>query len=377
MSALYLHIPFCRRLCGYCDFFKSVKHDRMAELFAAMMVELESERVMLSSNKLRTIYFGGGTPSLMSADQVTQFMERIAALYDVSGVEEVTFEANPDDITPEYLRALRSVGINRLSLGVQSFDDATLRFMNRRHDAAQAVQAIQWAREAGFGNIAIDLIFGVSGFGGDVLKRSLEQAIALNVEHIAAYHLTIEPGTEFARRVSRGDFAPVAESVSEEEYELVRRMLSEEGGFDHYEISNYAKDGHRSLHNSSYWSGSEYLGIGAGAHSFFAKNNIRRWACDSIDEYLCGERYGSENLTLDDRRNEVIMTSLRRKEGINILNFGEVFGVEQQHKLLADAGCALECGDLLLESIDGVDWLRIPSERFLRSDMVIEQLFNI
>ncbi len=185
MSALYLHIPFCRRLCGYCDFFKSVKHERMADVFLAMEEELASERGFLSSRKLRTIYFGGGTPSLMSVEQVERFMGRIKELYDTSEVEEVTFEANPDDLSLDYLKALRNSGVNRLSIGVQSFDDATLKFMNRRHDAAQAVEVVGLAREAGFDNIAIDLIFGVSGFGGDILRSSLEQTIALDVEHIA------------------------------------------------------------------------------------------------------------------------------------------------------------------------------------------------
>ncbi len=379
MSALYLHIPFCRRLCGYCDFFKSVKHDKVGDVVAAMMAELESERSLLSSRKLRTIYFGGGTPSTLCSEDVAAFMERIAQLYDLSAIEEVTFEANPDDISVDYLQALQDAGVNRLSLGVQSFDDATLRFMNRRHDALQAVNAIEMARKVGFDNIAIDLIFGIGKFETNVLQQSLEKAIALDVEHIAAYHLTIEPGTAFSRMVERGEFAPVSEEQSEAEYELVRETLTQSGGFDHYEISNYAKRGRRSQHNSSYWQGSEYLGIGAGAHSFFAAKNIRRWSCNSIEDYLqgAGKRYESEILTEEDRRNEVVMTSLRCVEGVNILRFGEVFGVEQQHKLLDDASRSLTCGDLLLESVDGVDWLRIPTERFLRSDMVIEQLFNI
>lgn len=373
MSSIYLHIPFCRRLCGYCDFFKSVKCDQMGEVVDQMMVELEQQREFLSQRNLSTIYFGGGTPSLLEPRQVAAFLDRIASLYDASGMEEITLEANPDDLSLEYLRELRAVGVNRLSVGVQSFDDATLKFMNRRHNAAQAHRAIADARSVGFDNIAIDLMFGVDGFGGEPLRRSIAEAVALEVEHIAAYHLTIEPGTLFARRVDRGEFAPVSEEVSEREFEMVHDGLVR-AGYEHYEISNYALPDMRSRHNSAYWSGAEYLGIGPGAHSF--GGGVRRWACESLDGYLSlegDERYESERLTKEERRNEIVMTSLRRCEGLNLSLFEVEYGEAELQRLLLDGAKSLNCGDLVVA--DG--WLWIPAERFLRSDLVIEQLFRL
>ncbi len=373
MSSLYLHIPFCRRLCGYCDFFKSIKSEKMGEVVDMMMVELEQQRDFLSDQQLSTIYFGGGTPSLLAPTQVAAFLSRIDSIYNTSGVCEITLEANPDDLTRDYLRELRATGVNRLSIGVQSFDDDLLKFMNRRHSAEQAIRAIDDARAVGFDNIAIDLIFGVDGFGGEILKRSIDKAIALDIEHIAAYHLTIEPGTLFARRVARGEFAAVAEEVSECEFDLVHEEFVK-AGYEHYEISNYARRGARSKHNSAYWSGAEYLGIGPGAHSF--ARGVRRWACDSIEGYLSLEgewRYESERLSREERRNEVVMTSLRCCEGLDIKNFELEYGVEELDRLLSDGANSLMVGDLILE--DGR--LYIPAVRFLRSDLVIEQLFRV
>lgn len=371
MASIYLHIPFCRRLCGYCDFFKSVHTDRMGEVIDTMIGELWEQRDFMSTRQLSTIYFGGGTPSLLAPNQVIRFMDRIAEIYDTSAVHEVTFEANPDDLSKEYLVALRSAGINRLSIGIQSFNDEALKFMNRRHDAAQAIRSIELAREAGFDNIAIDLIFGIDGFGGSILEDSINRAIELDVEHIAAYHLTIEKGTLFGRRLSRGELLEVSEECSEREYEMVHESLTK-GGYEHYEISNYARKGYRSRHNSSYWRGEEYLGIGPGAHSF--SGYTRRWGCEDIDRYISNEsggRYESEELNKTDRRNETIMTSLRCCEGLDLENFEQIFGTKERERLINDAEKSLKSGDLIVED----KALKIPTTRLLRSDSVIERLF--
>ncbi len=370
MASIYLHIPFCRRLCGYCDFFKSVRMERLDDVVEAMMGELESERDFLSTRKLSTIYFGGGTPSLLEVGRVEAFMDRIASIYDVSGVEEVTLEANPDDLTLEYLRGLRDVGINRLSIGVQSFDDGALKFMNRRHTSAEAVAAIERARRVGFESVAIDLIFGVDGFGGGVLRGSVERAVELEVEHVAAYHLTIEEGTLFSRRVARGEMSIVDEAVSEREFEVVRDVLLR-GGYEHYEVSNYAREGRRSRHNSSYWRGEEYLGVGAGAHSFSGMR--RRWCRDSIEDYLAGgeRRYEGERLTREERMNEIVMTSLRCCEGLDLVGFERMFGEKEVERVLESAKKSIEVGDLVAEC----ETLRIPTNKFLRSDYLISLLF--
>ncbi len=336
----------------------------------AMMVELDEERDFLRDKTLDTIYFGGGTPSLLSQKQVRDFLLRISQLYDTSKVREVTLEANPDDLSAEYLEAIRGFGVGRLSIGVQSFDDDELRFMNRRHSAQQATDVVRWARAAGFDNIAIDLIFGVSGFGAQTLERSIDMAIELDVEHIAAYHLTIEPNTLFGRRVERGELREVSEDVTDLEYALLHDKLTT-AGYEHYEISNYAKPGRRSCHNSSYWRGVEYLGIGAGAHSF--NGEVRRWAKDSIEGYLKGgaERYETEVLTPKDRHNEMIMTSLRCAEGIDLTLFVKNFGVDALKELKDRAQRYIERGEL----IELGDRVLIPPQHFMISDMIIESLF--
>ncbi len=336
------------------------------------MEEIEEQRDFLSDKHLRTIYFGGGTPSLLSAEQVARFLERISSVYDVSGVEEVTLEANPDDLSEEFLCAIRRVGVNRLSIGIQSFDDAELKFMNRRHTATQAAEAVRRAREAGFDNIAIDLIFGVSGFDEEILRHSVQSAIDLGVEHIAAYHLTIEPNTLFDRRVQRGEFSRVEESVSENEYNLIHTMLTQ-AGYEHYEISNYSKPQRRSRHNSSYWRGVEYLGIGAGAHSY--NGDVRRWGVNSLDRYLAGgeERYESEVLSVQDKRNEMVMTRLRCAEGLGVEEFGRVFGEHSLERLKAQAERWILSGEMELRE----GRLMIIPMFYMVSDMIIESMFEI
>ncbi len=370
MSAIYIHIPFCKRLCGYCDFFKSVKTQQIDASLEAMREEIVSQRNFLSDHNIETIYFGGGTPSLISVQAVGEFIDLISQHYDVGGLKEVTLEANPDDITLEYLEGLRCVGVNRLSIGVQSFDDDELRFMNRRHSSQQAIEAVRMAQSVGFDNITIDLIFGVDGFGIETLNRSIDIALSLGVQHISAYHLTIEDGTQFARKVSKGEFAIVAEQVSEEEYSLLEQRLSE-AGFEHYEVSNYALEGRRSLHNSSYWQGVEYLGIGAGAHSY--NGEVRRMNIESIEGYLSGEdgRYQTEVLSQIDRYNEFVMTSLRCCEGIDINVMRSKFPYWLYLYIIEVGKSWIERGILCHNE----DYLYIPTRYFLLSDAVIESLF--
>ena len=244
MAGLYFHIPFCKRVCAYCDFYKSVDLRCMDPLLESMHRELDARREYLGGEPVRTRYFGGGTPSLCAPEAIAGLLDHAATLFDCTAAEETTLEANPDDLTPAYLAALRRAGVNRLSVGIQSFDDACLKLMNRRHNAAQAVEAVRSAQREGYENITVDLIFGVPGFGNDTLRRSLDSALALGVQHISAYHLTVEPGTAFGRRAARGQFAPVDEATSETEYALVHETLTG-AGFEHYEVSNFALPGFR------------------------------------------------------------------------------------------------------------------------------------
>ena len=217
MAGLYFHIPFCKRICAYCDFYKSARLEQMDGVTAAMHRELDERQDYLRGEAVTTRYFGGGTPSLYAPAALKGLLDHAALLFDCSGTTETTLEANPDDLTENYLDGLREAGIDRLSIGIQSFDDGCLKLMNRRHTAAQAIGAVRAAQRAGFGNITADLIFGIPGFGGDSLKRSLDGMLSLGVQHISAYHLTIEPDTAFGRRAARGEFRAVDEEVSEEE----------------------------------------------------------------------------------------------------------------------------------------------------------------
>ncbi|MBE6197000.1 MAG: radical SAM family heme chaperone HemW [Rikenellaceae bacterium] len=371
MAGVYLHIPFCKRLCAYCDFYKSVRLALIDEVVFAMHRELLERRDYLHDRKIETLYFGGGTPSLVSVEQLAGLKRRVEELFDCSSLDEVTLEANPDDLNPAYLAGLREAGFNRLSIGIQSFDDEELRWMNRRHTARQAEEVVREARDAGFSNLTIDLIFGVPGFGEELLRRSLDRALALDVEHISAYHLTIEPDTALGRREARGELHAVEETVSEREYALVHETLTA-AGYEHYEISNYARPGFRARHNSAYWRGSEYLGIGPAAHSF--DGSSRCWSLDTVESYISAEpfRFECEELSARDRLNEYLMTRLRTAEGISYGVIAERFGAASAERIRREAAQPLSRG-LLSSTPEGV---KIPAEHFLLSDHLIGMLFE-
>jgi len=374
MSGIYFHIPFCKRLCGYCDFRRSVLLRHIPQTVARMHDELDSQSGFLGDRRIRTVYFGGGTPSLLDPATLGGFIEHAERLFDCRDVEEITVELNPDDVTPEYVGRLRSTPINRVSIGVQSFDDGELRFMGRRHSAAQAERAVKLLQDAGFDNVSIDLIFGVDGFGDEVLSRSLDKTLSLGVQHVSAYHLTIEPDTRFGRMLSAGTLKQVAEERSEREFLAVHNALTS-AGFEHYEVSNYALEGFRSRHNSAYWTGDEYLGIGAGAHSY--AGGVRRWCDQSADEYAAGIVYGGERLSQRDRLNEYVMTSLRRIEGMSLRHVADGFGSGEAARIEADAAGFVESGLLVRTTSGGDDRLMIPPEKFLLSDAVISTFFEL
>lgn len=369
MAGLYFHIPFCKRICAYCDFYKSADLRRMDDVVQAMHRELDDRRAYLGGDGVQTRYFGGGTPSLCTPGTVKGLLTHAAQLFDCSGAAETTLEANPDDLTDAYLAGLREAGIDRLSIGVQSFDDGCLKLMNRRHTASQATAAVRAAQRAGFGNITVDLIFGVPGFGGDSLKRSLDTALSLGVQHISAYHLTVEPDTAFGRRAARGEFRAVDELVSEQEFLTVHDTLCA-AGFEHYEVSNYALPGFRARHNASYWHGTKYLGIGPAAHSF--DGGERHWNPSSVDGYVEGIPAERESLSERDHYNEYVMTALRTAEGIDLAQAAARFGAKRTERMLAEAAPFLQAG--ALRRTEGR--LAVPPERFLVSDAVIEAFFE-
>lgn len=370
MASLYFHIPFCKRLCGYCDFYRSVKLKYMPDVVEVMHGELKAQQDFIGDKTIRTIYFGGGTPSLLAPSEIEGFIRQAHTLFDCSELEEVTIEVNPDDITPEYVAELCKTSVNRVSMGVQSLDDRCLQFMGRRHSAEQAVEAVKMLQDAGYDNISVDVIFGIPGFGRAELDDTLQGILAMNVQHISAYHLTIEENTRFGRMMAKGEFREIDDSSSESYFLAVHKALTA-AGFEHYEVSNYALEGCRSKHNSSYWKGVEYLGIGPGAHSF--NGAMRRWCDQTVEEYVGGVEYGSEVLTERDKVNEYVMTSLRCVEGISLAKVERDFGADERARLEREA--SKEGVDSLLVREGEV--LRIAPENMLLSDLVIEALIEL
>ena len=369
MATLYFHIPFCKRICTYCDFYKVGAIELIPHVVKVMHCELEERASYLQSRELTSIYFGGGTPSLLHPEQIEGLIDHARRLFDCTNVEEITLEANPDDLNAEYITQLQKTSINRISLGIQSFDDRVLQFMNRRHSASEARECVERLRKAGYDNISIDIIFGVAGFGDEWLRNTIEEAIKLNAEHISAYHLTVEERTRLGLLVRKGEYQPVSEEQSESDYNLVERMLCE-AGYEHYEVSNYAKPERRAKHNSAYWRGVEYLGIGAGAHSF--SGDDRRWCISTAKEYSEGDiRFESEELTTTDHLNEYIMTSLRTKEGIDLGHIETKYGTKELERILVQARGWQQRGVLTLTS----NRLFIPTKEFMLSDAIIESLF--
>ncbi len=319
MAGIYIHIPFCRKRCHYCDFFKSTDFSQKARLLEGLKRELESRVSELERDEINTIYLGGGTPSVLQIDELKDLLEIIGHNYTVSPTAEITLEANPDDLSQAKLSALRSVGFNRLSMGVQSFSESDLKMMNRRHSVLQAIQSVKWAKHAGFSNISIDLIYGLPNQSLEEWEQNVRIAVELDVQHISAYNLTYHEGTVFYDQLKKGILKELPDELSLQQFELLIRILKE-AGFEHYEISNFCKPGLYSQHNSSYWKSKKYLGIGPSAHSYDLQS--RRWNVSSISKYLNGlknnESYSeTEILTDQDRYNDYIITGLRTIWGIS------------------------------------------------------------
>ena len=319
MAGIYLHIPFCRKRCHYCDFFKSTDLSQKARLLDGLKKELESRSSELASEEINTIYLGGGTPSVLLVDELKSLLDIIFRNYRVSPEAEITMEANPDDLSQAVLTFLREIGFNRLSMGIQSFSESDLKLMNRRHGVMQAIQSVKWARNAGFKNISIDLIYGLPNQTMEEWERNVQIAVQLDVQHISAYNLTYHEGTVFYDQMKKGILKELPDELSIQQFEILISTLKD-AGFEHYEISNFCKPGFYSQHNSSYWKNKKYLGIGPSAHSFDLVS--RRWNVSSIGGYLAGIENNkpfseSEILSEQDRFNDYIITGLRTIWGIS------------------------------------------------------------
>ncbi len=332
MAGIYLHIPFCKQACAYCNFHFSTSLKLKDHLLQAMLAELEMNRGYFNGKPIETIYFGGGTPSLLSADEINRITEKIYTLFPVNQLKEVTLEANPDDLTSAYLRSLKTTPVSRFSIGVQSFHEADLLYMNRAHTAQQADYAIKAAQDAGFTNLTIDLIYGTPGLTDENWKQNLRKIKELSIPHFSSYALTVEEGTALHHSIAKKKTKPVDNEQAAAQFEMLMQA-AEDMGYEHYEISNLAKDGHYAVHNTNYWKGEPYLGIGPSAHSFDGKDT-RRWNIANNALYTKSilqdkaPSYEEEKLTPVQHINEYIMTSLRTMWGCDLQKVESEWGSE-------------------------------------------------
>lgn len=370
MSGLYIHIPFCKSRCIYCGFYSTTNDDLRQQYVDALCRELTLRKGYVDG-PWHTIYIGGGTPSQLTSHQ----LHKLFSCIDSSEAVEVTMECNPDDVTPAYAATIASLPINRVSMGAQTFDDGRLRFLHRRHNASEVSAAISNLRKEGINNISIDLMYGFPNETIEDWQMDINKAIDLGVEHLSAYSLMYEEGTPLFRLLEKGTVKEVDEELSREMFYLLSDRL-QESGYEHYEISNFARKGFRSLHNSSYWQHIPYLGIGASAHSF--DGNSRQWNISDLRQYISSVEAGTpqferETLNDDTLYDEVVMLSLRTKEGIDLSKIEQRFGY---HRLTYCQNCAKKYIEDGLLELTTDNHLRLTRAGYFVSDMVMSDLMT-
>ena len=324
MAGIYIHIPFCKSKCAYCNFFSVVSEKQRADFLEALKREAVARKDYLGEEEVRTVYFGGGTPSLLRASDIYEILDCLQKNYKIAAAE-ITLEANPDTVSKESLLEYKSIGINRLSIGIQSFFDDDLKYLSRKHDSNHALQVLDWAKEFGFQEVTLDLIYGIPTLTEEKWRKNLDIFFSTGFNHLSAYALTVEENTALGQRIKKGVALPVDEDAVLRQYHLLVEM-TENQGFEHYEISNFARPGHYSKHNTIYWKGEKYLGLGPSAHSFDGVS--RQWNVSSVKDYCENYSFEREELTLDDRYNEYVMTSLRTCWGCDLGFIRRTFGEE-------------------------------------------------
>ena len=327
MAGIYVHIPFCRSKCAYCNFFSVPDMTKKESFLCALEREIEQRKDYLLE-PINTIYFGGGTPSLLAVEDIGRIIAMIARRFTLNDDMEITIECNPDTLSLEYLRGIYDVGVNRLSIGIQSFFDDDLEYLNRRHDSYRALQCLDWIVDAGFSNYTIDLIYGIPTLTDEKWMRNLDIFMQYHIPHLSAYALTVEPKTILDVMIAKGKKNPVDEEQCARQFMMLMHRMKD-NGYEHYEISNFAKPGCYSRHNTSYWCDVTYLGLGPSAHSFDGVS--RQWNVSSLASYLNGMKEGltvfeREHLRTDDRYNEYVMTSLRTMWGCDLNYVRSRFG---------------------------------------------------
>jgi oxygen-independent coproporphyrinogen-3 oxidase len=332
MAGIYIHIPFCKKACHYCNFHFSTTLHLKNELITSLVSEIELRKTYFSSEIIETIYFGGGTPSILDVSDLEKIIHAVHKNFKVADKIELTLEANPDDLQKEKINAFSKIGVNRLSIGIQSFFDEDLLFMNRTHNGSEAVSSIHNALESGIDNLSVDLIFGYPLLSDKKWAHNVDTVLEMNIPHLSCYAMTVEPHTAFSSFIQSKKMAPMDADQSAKQYEYLMNRLNE-NGYEHYEISNYAKPGKRAQHNSSYWKGISYLGIGPSAHSY--NGSCRQWNIANNANYIQGIQSKNplielEVLTDEQIINESIMIGLRTIEGYNYSSIINQFTNEQK-----------------------------------------------
>ncbi|MBK5284654.1 MAG: radical SAM family heme chaperone HemW [Bacteroidia bacterium] len=374
MAGIYIHIPFCRKACTYCNFFFSVSQSKKSNLIKALLKEIELRKDYLGGEYITSIYFGGGTPSLIETSAIRQIMDVIEDNFTVVKDAEVTLEANPDDLTGGKLHDLAEAFVNRLSIGIQSFSDADLKFMNRSHTAANAVRAVKAAQDTGFSNLSVDLIYGTPGMTTEQWKKNLEIAFTMDVPHLSCYCLTIEEKTKLFQLIRDKKVPDVDEQKATEQLSLLLDM-AQKNGFEQYEISNFCRDEMYAKHNTSYWKREKYLGIGPSAHSF--NGDSRQWNVSNISGYIdfIGKEiipFEKETLTASQKFNEYVMTSLRTQWGCDVKTIHNLFGEKFEHHFIEKSKKYLQ--EKMLEEKENIYLLTREGKFF--ADRIAAEIFS-
>ena len=372
MSGIYLHIPFCKKACHYCDFHFSTSLKNKEPLLKALVQEIILRADEFKNKTVETIYFGGGTPSILDVDEIKNIIKTIRQYYKVIEIPEITLEANPDDLTDDKIKELAQTEINRLSIGVQSFGDKELQMMNRAHSSEEVKQCLHTATQY-FNNITIDLMYGIPGLSNEEWKQNIQQALKFGISHISSYALTVEEGTALADFIKKGTYPAIDESLAAQHFDILVNTLTQ-AGFDHYEISNFGKPNFYSKHNTSYWLGKWYLGFGPSAHSF--NGNIRSWNVANNAKYIKSLSENSlpssqEILTVKDQYNEYIMTGLRTIWGVSLEKVSQDFGIKTSIFLEKQIQPFLENGTLMLKQ----NQLKTTQKGKFLADGIASELF--
>ncbi len=367
-GGIYIHVPFCQKRCIYCDFYSTTYGPEWKRFYvSALKHEMLLRRTEIDSSRVPSLYIGGGTPSQLSSSLLVEMFQAVMETFSLADDAEVTIEVNPDDVSSQLIAALRQTPVNRISMGVQTFSDDLLRFLNRRHTSAQALRAVRLFREAGYDNISLDLIYGLPGQSFENWTNDVRQLLSLDVPHLSAYALSYEEGTPLYNMLQEGKVSEASDELSWQMYEYLMDEVAE-AGMEHYEISNFAKPGMHARHNSSYWNGSPYLGLGPGAHSYDGKN-VRRSNDTSLKDYVEAKGdvpHQTETLTSKELYDELVMTRLRTASGLPLA----ILTPEQKSYCLQMAESHINAGNLLREG----DVLRLSRKGIFISNSIISDL---